>query len=258
MSQLAQQQQQQQPPAGQQGGGQGLAVPIDPAGNIDITAIQNHPQIQAIRQLMQANPDAVQPILQQIALSNPTLVQIFAQHPEQLAQLLGVPEEAINFGGLADLIGGQFIELTAEEEAAIERVRLSGLIWVQEVILTLLISSWLLALTGIVPLKPIWLATRTRSSQRIICLKEALMTVTCNDIVYITISHQCICLFPCMSLIARLNTAESPIWHTDPAGSCHCIPSAYEFVYMRLPVPATKNPDTKEEECRNQRLQGRA
>ena len=97
-------------------------MPIDAAGNVDITAIQNHPQIQAIRQLMQANPQAVQPLLQQIAMSNPILVQIFAQHPEQLAQLLGVPEDAINFAALADLVGAQLVELTPEEDAAVERV----------------------------------------------------------------------------------------------------------------------------------------
>lgn len=97
-------------------------MPIDAAGNIDIAAIQNNPQIQQLRLLMQQNPLAVQQILQQIAINNPALVQIFAQHPEQLAQLLGVPEEAINFEALADLVGPAMVELTPDEEAAVERV----------------------------------------------------------------------------------------------------------------------------------------
>lgn len=71
---------------------------------------------------MQANPQAIQPILQQIAMNNPAIVQLFAQHPEQLAQLLGIPEAAVNLGALADLLGAEVVELTAEEEAAVQRV----------------------------------------------------------------------------------------------------------------------------------------
>ncbi|THH00747.1 hypothetical protein EW026_g1837 [Hermanssonia centrifuga] len=124
--QLAQQQQQQNPPPqaphGAGGQGQSIVVPVGPGGTIDIQAMQQHPQIQALRQLMEQNPQAVQVILQQIATQNPQLVQLFAQHPEQLAQLLGVPENAINFDALAGAIDNEVIELTQEEAAVVERL----------------------------------------------------------------------------------------------------------------------------------------
>lgn len=129
--QLAQQQQAQQPPAGQRQTGQPqqLAIPVGPGGNIDVAAIQNQPQIQHLRQLMQQNPALIQPIIQELATQNPQLTQLFAQNPAALAQIFGVPPEQLDLlEGLADELPQQVIEITPEERAAIQRVRnsLSG------------------------------------------------------------------------------------------------------------------------------------
>lgn len=124
--QLAQQQQAQQPPAAQRQAGQPqqLAIPVGPGGNIDVAAIQNQPQIQHLRQLMQQNPGLIQPIIQELATQNPQLTQLFAQNPAALAQIFGVPPEQLDLlEGLADELPQQVIEITPEERAAIQRVR---------------------------------------------------------------------------------------------------------------------------------------
>lgn len=123
---LAQQQQAQQPPAAQRQAGQPqqLAIPVGPGGNIDVAAIQNQPQIQHLRQLMQQNPGLIQPIIQELATQNPQLTQLFAQNPAALAQIFGVPPEQLDLlEGLADELPQQVIEITPEERAAIQRVR---------------------------------------------------------------------------------------------------------------------------------------
>lgn len=108
--QLAQQRQQQQqaPPAA------GAA-----AGGIDINAMRESPQIQQLREMIRQNPALMQPLIQQLAASNPGIAQAVAQNPEALFQLLGSGEDGEG-GALPP--GTQFVNVTAEEQAAIERV----------------------------------------------------------------------------------------------------------------------------------------
>ena len=62
----------------------------------------------------------VQPVLQQLAASNPGIAQALAQNPETLMHLLGLDVED---GALAGGQGGQHVvEVTAEENEAILRV----------------------------------------------------------------------------------------------------------------------------------------
>ncbi|OBZ70858.1 UV excision repair protein rhp23 [Grifola frondosa] len=120
--QLAQQQQQQHqhhvPGAGAAAGG--------PGGAIDLNALQNSPQIQQLRELMQTNPALAQPLIQQLAASNPHLAQAFAQNPEALMQLLGGNLEFGDDeeGGIPP--GAQVIQVTEEERAAIQRLEALG------------------------------------------------------------------------------------------------------------------------------------
>lgn len=75
--------------------------------------------------MVEQNPALIQPLLQQIAATNPALAQTVAQNPQALYDLLGAA-----MGGEMDEeddgMGGQVmqIDLTQEEAAAVERVSL--------------------------------------------------------------------------------------------------------------------------------------
>jgi UV excision repair protein RAD23 len=80
--------------------------------------------------MVEQNPALIQPLLQQIAATNPALAQTVAQNPQALYDLLGAA-----MGGEMDDeddgMGGQVmqIDLTQEEAAAVERVSgVSGII----------------------------------------------------------------------------------------------------------------------------------
>ncbi|KAI0066052.1 UV excision repair protein Rad23 [Artomyces pyxidatus] len=128
--QLAQQQQQQQqhqgPPAGiplggAGGGGGGIA-------GLDLSALQNSPQIAQLRDMVAQNPALIQPLVQQLGASNPQLAALIAQHPEALFQLLGGDGELGELGGEGGALppGTQVVSITPEERDAIERLEALG------------------------------------------------------------------------------------------------------------------------------------
>ena len=106
------------------GGAGGLAAALGGAGggqegagpNLDF--LRNNPQFQQLRQVVQQQPQMLEPILQQVAAGNPQVAQIIAQHPEQFMQLLA--EDADDDAALP--AGAQPISVTEEEREAIERV----------------------------------------------------------------------------------------------------------------------------------------
>lgn len=83
------------------------------------------PQLQRIREMVQENPALIQPLLQQIAATNPQLAQLITQHPEALYELLG---GAGGEEGDEDDFGPQVmhVDLTQEEAAAVERLEALG------------------------------------------------------------------------------------------------------------------------------------
>ena len=87
-------------------------------GNLDF--LRNNPQFQQLRQVVQQQPQMLEPILQQVGAGNPQLAQLIGQHPEQFLQLLS--EDGDNDAPLPP--GAQAISVTEEERAAIERVSL--------------------------------------------------------------------------------------------------------------------------------------
>jgi len=89
-------------------------------GNLDF--LRNNPQFQQLRQVVQQNPQMLEPILQQVGAGNPQLAQLIGQHPEQFLQLLS--EDGDNDSPLPP--GAQAISVTEEERAAIERLCLLG------------------------------------------------------------------------------------------------------------------------------------
>lgn len=75
------------------------------------------------------NPALLQPMIQQIAQSNPSLAQYLEQNPEALLQFLGAIggeggfEEGEGGEGGAVPPGAHVLHVTPEERSAIERVR---------------------------------------------------------------------------------------------------------------------------------------
>ncbi|WWC98636.1 UV excision repair protein Rad23 [Kwoniella sp. B9012] len=111
------------------GGAGGLGnVPGGPAGGAGAGAggLANAPHLQQIRELVQQNPALIQPLLQQIAASNPQLAQLINENPQALYELLGAggegDEEDEGFGGPQVMQ----VNLTQEEAAAVERLEALG------------------------------------------------------------------------------------------------------------------------------------
>jgi UV excision repair protein RAD23 len=93
-------------------------------GNLDF--LRNNPQFQQLRQVVQQQPQMLEPILQQVGAGNPQLAQLIGQHPEQFLQLLS--EDGDNDAPLPP--GAQAISVTEEEREAIERVSLYKYIYI--------------------------------------------------------------------------------------------------------------------------------
>ncbi|KAH6888632.1 XPC-binding domain-containing protein [Thelonectria olida] len=104
------------------GGGQDVSAAAAAAtqgdlGNLDF--LRHNAQFQQLRQVVQQQPQMLEPILQQLGAGNPQLAQLIASNPDQFLQLLG--EDA----GDDDVPlppGAQAIAVTEEERDAIERL----------------------------------------------------------------------------------------------------------------------------------------
>ncbi|OCF45671.1 UV excision repair protein Rad23 [Kwoniella heveanensis CBS 569] len=99
--------------------GAGAGVGAGPGG------LAGAPHLQQIREMVQQNPALIQPLLQQIAASNPQLAQLINQNPQALYELLGAGgegEEDDDFGGPQVMQ----VNLTQEEAAAVERLEALG------------------------------------------------------------------------------------------------------------------------------------
>lgn len=72
--------------------------------------------------MVQQNPALIQPLLQQIAATNPELAQLINQNPQALYDLLGGAGDEGDEDD--DMMGPQVmhVNLTQEEAAAVERV----------------------------------------------------------------------------------------------------------------------------------------
>ncbi|PNY29891.1 UV excision repair protein rhp23 [Tolypocladium capitatum] len=85
-------------------------------GNLDF--LRHNAQFQQLRQVVQQQPQMLEPILQQLGAGNPQLAQLIASNPDQFLQLLG--ENADDDVPLPP--GAQAISVTEEERDAIERL----------------------------------------------------------------------------------------------------------------------------------------
>ncbi|XP_065880629.1 ubiquitin receptor RAD23d-like [Euphorbia lathyris] len=96
------------------------------AGTLDF--LRNSQQFQALRAMVQANPQILQPMLQELGKQNPHLVRLIQEHQADFLRLINEPAE----GGEGNVLGQlassmpQAVTVTPEEREAIERLEAMG------------------------------------------------------------------------------------------------------------------------------------
>ncbi|XP_048503245.1 ubiquitin receptor RAD23c isoform X6 [Beta vulgaris subsp. vulgaris] len=97
-----------------------------PSGALDF--LRNSEQFQALRAMVQANPQVLQPMLQELGKQNPNLVRLIQEHQTEFDQLLNEPVEGKEGNLLRQLAAAmpQAIQVTPEEHATIERLEAMG------------------------------------------------------------------------------------------------------------------------------------
>ncbi|KAL8531982.1 hypothetical protein ACS0TY_008547 [Phlomoides rotata] len=95
------------------------------AGNLDF--LRNSQQFQALRAMVQANPQILQPMLQELGKQNPQLVRLIQDHQADFLRLINEPVEGEGniLGQLAEAMP-QAVTVTPEEREAIERLEAMG------------------------------------------------------------------------------------------------------------------------------------
>jgi len=104
--------------------------------------LRQHPQFDMLRQMVQTNPQLLQPVLQQLGQQNPNLLTLISQHQQEFINLLNEPVTVGGTGGQTGAMGGglgglggmgqgggpgpQYIQVTPEEKAAIDRLENLG------------------------------------------------------------------------------------------------------------------------------------
>ncbi|XP_022864036.1 ubiquitin receptor RAD23c-like isoform X2 [Olea europaea var. sylvestris] len=90
--------------------------------------LRNSQQFQALRTMVQANPQILQPMLQELGKQNPNLLRLIQEHQADFLRLINEPVE----GGESNILGQlaeampQAITVTPEEREAIERLEAMG------------------------------------------------------------------------------------------------------------------------------------
>ncbi|KAL9246168.1 hypothetical protein vseg_019737 [Gypsophila vaccaria] len=96
------------------------------AGALDF--LRGSEQFQALRAMVQSNPQILQPMLQELEKQNPHLIRLIQEHQNEFLQLMNEPVEGEEGDVLEQLADGmpQAIEVTPEEREAIERLEAMG------------------------------------------------------------------------------------------------------------------------------------
>nr|GMD26701.1 ubiquitin receptor RAD23c-like [Ipomoea batatas] len=89
--------------------------------------LRNSQQFQALRAMVQANPQILQPMLQELGKQNPHLMRLIQEHQADFLRLINEPVEG-GEGILGQLAASmpQAIQVTPEEREAIERLEAMG------------------------------------------------------------------------------------------------------------------------------------
>ncbi|GFP96603.1 ubiquitin receptor rad23d [Phtheirospermum japonicum] len=102
----------------------------NPGGANTLDFLRNSPQFQALRAMVQANPQILQPMLQELGKQNPQLVRMIQEHQADFLRLINEPVEGGE--GISNMLGQlgeampQAVQVTPEERAAIERLAAMG------------------------------------------------------------------------------------------------------------------------------------
>ncbi|CAA7055599.1 unnamed protein product [Microthlaspi erraticum] len=95
------------------------------AGNLDF--LRNSQQFQALRAMVQANPQILQPMLQELGKQNPQLVRLIQEHQADFLRLINEPVEGEeNVIEQLEAAMPQAVTVTPEEREAIERLEAMG------------------------------------------------------------------------------------------------------------------------------------
>ncbi|PIN05957.1 Nucleotide excision repair factor NEF2, RAD23 component [Handroanthus impetiginosus] len=104
--------------------------PAGGGGANTLEFLRNSPQFQALRAMVQANPQILQPMLQELGKQNPQLVRLIQEHQADFLRLINEPVEGITPESLYDLVERrrmpQAVTVTPEEREAIERLEAMG------------------------------------------------------------------------------------------------------------------------------------
>ncbi|URE03970.1 DNA repair protein [Musa troglodytarum] len=108
---------------------QGLPNVGSHAGGGSLDFLRNSPQFRALQALVQANPQILQPMLQELGKQNPQIMRLIQEHQGEFLRLINEPAEGTegsNF--LGQLAAGvpQALTVTPEEREAIERLEAMG------------------------------------------------------------------------------------------------------------------------------------
>ena len=110
-------------------------------GEDPLAFLRSQPQFAQMRTLIQQNPSLLAPLLQQLAQSNPQLLQLINEHQNEFYQMISEPLEAAAGGGGETGAGAgapagatpaaaagrqQYITVTAAERDAIDRLKALG------------------------------------------------------------------------------------------------------------------------------------
>ncbi|WCJ25382.1 Rad23 UV excision repair protein family [Euphorbia peplus] len=95
------------------------------AGNLDF--LRNSQQFQALRAMVQTNPQILQPMLQELGKQNPQLMRLIQEHQADFLRLINEPVEGEgNELGQLEAEMPQAVTVTPEEREAIERLEAMG------------------------------------------------------------------------------------------------------------------------------------
>ncbi|XP_071725218.1 ubiquitin receptor RAD23b-like [Rutidosis leptorrhynchoides] len=109
-----------------QGGLPGAAVDNEALGDLEF--LRNNPQFQALRSMVQANPQILQPMLQELGKQNPTLLRTIQEHQEEFLQLINEPLDASEGEDFdqPDQEMPHAVNVTPAEQEAIHRMEAMG------------------------------------------------------------------------------------------------------------------------------------
>ncbi|XP_009399730.2 ubiquitin receptor RAD23d-like isoform X2 [Musa acuminata AAA Group] len=107
---------------------QGLPNVGSHAGGGSLDFLRNSPQFRALQALVQANPQILQPMLQELGKQNPQIMRLIQEHQGEFLRLINEPAEGTEGNVLGQLAAGmpQALTVTPEEREAIERLEAMG------------------------------------------------------------------------------------------------------------------------------------